>query len=34
VEHIDATGPTKRHALMKEAHVVDGRLLYNAGQLF
>ncbi len=34
VEHIDAAGPTKRHQLMKEAHVVDGRLLYNAGQLF
>lgn len=34
VEHIDATGPTKRHQLMKEAHVVEGRLLYNAGQLF
>lgn len=34
VEHIDATGPTKRHQLMKEAHLVDGRLLYNAGQLF
>lgn len=34
VEHIDATGPTKRHQLMKEAHVVDGKLLYNAGQLF
>lgn len=34
VEHIDATGPTKRHQLMKEAHVVNGRLLYNAGQLF
>jgi len=34
VEHIDATGPMKRHQLMKEAHIVDGRLLYNAGQLF
>jgi uncharacterized protein (DUF488 family) len=34
VEHIDATGPTKRHQLMKEAHVVDGKLLYNVGQLF
>jgi uncharacterized protein (DUF488 family) len=34
VEHIDATGPTKRHALMKDAQVIDGRLLYNAGQLF
>jgi uncharacterized protein (DUF488 family) len=34
VEHIDATGPTKHHQLMKEAHLVDGRLLYNAGQLF
>lgn len=34
VEHIDATGPTKHHQLMKEAHMVDGRLLYNAGQLF
>ncbi|HEU5401890.1 MAG TPA: DUF488 domain-containing protein [Terriglobales bacterium] len=34
VEHIDATGPTRRHTLMKEAHMVDGKLLYNAGQLF
>lgn len=34
VEHIDATGPTRRHQLMKEAQVVKGRLLYNAGQLF
>jgi len=34
VQHIDATGPTKHHQLMKEAHLVDGRLLYNAGQLF
>ncbi len=34
VEHIDATGPTKRHVLMKEAHVAEGKLLYNAGQLF
>ena len=34
VEHIDATGPTRRHSLMKEAHLVDGKLLYNAGQLF
>lgn len=34
VEHIDATGPTRRHQLMKEAQVIDGRLLYNAGQLF
>jgi uncharacterized protein (DUF488 family) len=34
VEHIDATGPTRRHTLMKEAHVVDGKLLYNAAQLF
>jgi uncharacterized protein (DUF488 family) len=34
VEHIDGAGPTKRHQLMKEAHLVDGKLLYNAGQLF
>ncbi len=34
VEHIDGTGPTKQHKLMKEAQIVDGRLLYNAGQLF
>ena len=34
VEHIDATGPTRRHQLMKEAQIVNGRLLYNAGQLF
>lgn len=34
VEHIDATGPTRRHVLMKEAQLVDGKLLYNAGQLF
>ena len=34
VEHIDAEGPTRRHQLMKEAQVVEGRLLYNAGQLF
>lgn len=34
VEHIDRTGPTKRHQLMKEARIVDGRLLYDSGQLF
>lgn len=34
VEHIDATGPTRRHQLMKEAQVIDGHLLYNAGRLF
>ncbi len=34
VEHIDATGPTRRHTLMKEAQLMDGKLLYNGGQLF
>lgn len=34
VEHIDGVGHTRRHQLMKEAQVVNGRLLYNAGQLF
>jgi uncharacterized protein (DUF488 family) len=34
VEHIDTAGPTRRHMLMKEAHIVDGKLLYDAGQLF
>lgn len=34
VEHIDGPGPTRRHQLMKEAQLIEGRLLYNAGRLF
>ena len=34
VLHIMDTGPTKPHALTKEANLVDGELIYNAGQLF
>jgi uncharacterized protein (DUF488 family) len=35
VLHIDdEKRPTKPHKLMPEAHLVDGKLLYNAGELF
>jgi uncharacterized protein (DUF488 family) len=34
VQHIDGTGPTRTHKLMREAQLIDGRLVYNAGQLF
>jgi uncharacterized protein (DUF488 family) len=34
VLHIDATGPTRSHKLTREAHLVNGQLLYNAEQLF
>ena len=34
VQHIIDEKPTKAHALMKEANLVDGELIYNAGQLF
>lgn len=34
VEHIDATGPTRRHQLMKEARMIDGRLIYRGDFLF
>jgi uncharacterized protein (DUF488 family) len=34
VLHIDATGPTRPHKLTREAHLVDGQLVYNAEQLF
>ena len=34
VLHIDGTGPTRQHKLTREAHRVDGRLVYNAEQLF
>jgi hypothetical protein len=34
VLHIIDERPPKEHALMKEANLVDGQLVYNAGQLF
>jgi uncharacterized protein (DUF488 family) len=34
VLHIDGTGPTRPHKLTREAHLVDGQLVYNAEQLF
>ena len=34
VRHIVDAGPTREHHLMKEAQVVEGELVYNAGQLF
>ena len=34
VRHIVDSAPPKEHVLMKEANVVDGELVYNAGQLF
>jgi uncharacterized protein (DUF488 family) len=34
VLHIIDEKPPKEHALMKEANLVDGQLIYNAGQLF
>jgi uncharacterized protein (DUF488 family) len=34
VWHIDGTGPARPHKLMDVARMVDGRLLYNGGELF
>lgn len=34
VLHIDNTNPAREHALMKEARMVDGRLLYVGDRLF
>jgi uncharacterized protein (DUF488 family) len=34
VLHIVDTSPPKHHSLMKEANVLNGELIYNAGQLF
>jgi uncharacterized protein (DUF488 family) len=34
VLHIDATGPARPHKLTREAHLVNGQLIYNAEQLF
>ena len=34
VEHIDATGPTRRHQLMKEARIIEGKLIYRGDRLF
>jgi uncharacterized protein (DUF488 family) len=34
VLHIDQKPPPRPHKLMAEAHLVDGRLLYNAQELF
>jgi uncharacterized protein (DUF488 family) len=35
VLHIDDDKrPLRQHKLMPEAHLVDGKLLYNAGELF
>jgi uncharacterized protein (DUF488 family) len=33
VLHIDGTGPVKRHELMAEARMVDGRLIYRGDRL-
>ena len=33
VLHIDAEGPVKSHALMGEARIVDGRLIYRGDRL-
>jgi uncharacterized protein (DUF488 family) len=34
VVHIVDDRPAKAHTLMREAHLVNGELVYNAGQLF
>jgi uncharacterized protein (DUF488 family) len=34
VLHIVDLAPPKEHTLMREAQVIDGELIYNAGQLF
>ncbi len=34
VLHIDGTGPARPHKLMDIARVVNGELIYNAGELF
>ncbi len=34
VLHIIDEKPVRVHQLMKEAQLIDGRLIYNAGQLF
>jgi uncharacterized protein (DUF488 family) len=34
VLHIDAAGPPRTHKLLDVAHLVDGQLLYNGGELF
>ena len=34
VFHIDGSGPAKPHRLMPEARIINGQLLYNAGELF
>lgn len=34
VLHIDATGPARPHKLTREGHLVKGKLIYNAEQLF
>jgi uncharacterized protein (DUF488 family) len=33
VSHIDAEGPVKRHTLMPEACIIDGRLIYRGDRL-
>ena len=33
VLHIDAEGPARRHKLMPEARIVDGRLVYRGDRL-
>ncbi len=33
VLHIDGTGPVKQHSLMKEARVIDGKLVYRGDRL-
>ena len=34
VRHIVDERPPKQHVLTREGHLVDGQLIYNAGQLF
>ena len=34
VQHIVDAGPLREHKFMKEAQLVDGELVYNAGELF
>jgi uncharacterized protein (DUF488 family) len=34
VLHIVDERPVRRHVLTREAHLVEGRLIYNAEQLF
>jgi uncharacterized protein (DUF488 family) len=33
VLHIDGAGPTKRHELMPEARIIEGKLIYRGDRL-